>query len=410
MSNTVGLFCQKCEKMIPESQFQLVCPECGSPLFVRYDLEKLKVAISRMKSDFIPTSFLSKWVEILPIDQPELIDKVSLGEAQTPLVRSWNLAEKMNISDLYFKIEIGPTLSLKDRGTSLCALKALEMGYDTLCVASSGNNAASVAAYAAKAGIPSVVFIQKDTSPAKISKSLIFGARVVRIDGDMSAASKICGEMLKRHRWMQAGGPNPYRLTAKRTAVYEIYQQLGCQAPDVIIIPCGGSAGMVSAYNGFSEMFEMGLISFMPKMIGVQLEACDPVTRAFDEGRDEATPVEKKPSFSDALMNNNPYWGAHALTAVRKTEGFFISVSDREVADSIRVLGSSEGLFTEPAGAVAFAGLQKSLLEKRLPSFKKAVCMLTGHGLNAPQAVFQTQVLPELVPPDVGAVESYLNM
>ena len=306
MSNAIGLLCQKCQKTIPESDFQLACPDCGGPLDVRFDLDKVKAALGRMGTGLMSTSLLTQWQDILPIDRPELIEKVFLGDSPTALVKSWKLSEKLNISDLFFKMEMGPTLSLKDRGTALCTLKALEMEYDTLCVASSGNNAASVAAFAAKAGLPSIVFIQKDTSPAKVCKSLIYGARVVRIDGDMSVASKICGEMLKRHRWMQAGGPNPYRLAAKRTVAYEIYHQLGGQAPDVICIPCGGSAGMVAAYNGFSELHEMGLIPAMPKMIGVQLAACDPVTRAFDEGRDQATPVVKTPSFSDALMNNNP--------------------------------------------------------------------------------------------------------
>lgn len=410
MSNAIGLSCRKCQKLIPESDFQLVCPDCSEPLDVSYDMVKIKAALTRIPPDLSSTSFLKQWQNVLPIEKPELIERVSLGEPPTPLVRSWKLAAKMDITDLCFKLEMGPTLSLKDRGTSLCALKALEMGYDTLCVASSGNNAASVAAYAAKAGLPAIVFIQKDTSPAKVSKSLIYGARVVRIDGDMSVASSVCGAMLKKYRWMQAGGPSPYRLAAKRTVAYEIFRQLGGQAPDVIFIPCGGSAGMVAAFNGFSELFEMGLIPIMPKMVGVQLSACDPITRAFYEGRDRATPVEKKPSFSDALMNNNPYWSARALIAARTTDGFFISVSDQEVADAIRLLGSSEGLFLEPAGAVAFAGLKKALEEKRSLPLKKVVCMLTGHGLNAPQAVFKSQIQLDLVAPDVEAVESYLKL
>jgi len=411
MNNAVvGLNCQKCRKIISDSEFHFVCSDCGDPLDFLFDLEKIKSALSRIKSDSISDSLLSQWQEILPIEKPELIDEVSLGETQTPLLTSRKLNEKLNIPQLFFKIEMGPTLSLKDRGTSLCTLKALEMGYDTLCVASSGNNAASVAAYAAKAGIPAIVFIQKDTSPAKVCKSLMYGARVVRIDGDMSIASKICGEMLKRHRWMQAGGPNPYRLAAKRTVAYEIYYQLGLQAPDVICIPCGGAAGMVAAFNGFFELYNMGLIPALPKMIGVQLAACDPITRAFDQGRHQATPVEIKPSFSDALMNNNPYWAARALVAARKTGGFFISVSDQEVADAIRLLGSHEGLFTEPAGAASFAGLRKALSEKRLPLFQKAICMLTGHGLNAPKAAFEVEKLPELIAPEVKAVESYLNL
>ena len=410
MSCALGLFCRACTRIVPESQFRENCPFCGVPLEIRYDLKRLKTAFQNRTSAGLSESSLMLWKDILPIDRPEYIERVTIGETQTPLVKSSRIGAEAGIDELFFKMEMGPTQSLKDRGTSLCALKALELGFDTLCVASSGNNAASVAAYAAKAGLPAVVFIQKDTSPAKIFKVLAYGARVIRVDGDMSAASRICAEMLNRHRWMQSGGPNPYRLTAKRTVAYEIVHQLGGVAPDAVLIPCGGSAGMVAAHRGFSEMVEMGIIPAMPRMIGAQLRACEPITRAFDEARDLVTPVQKQPSFSDALMNNTPYWGNQALRAVRESGGIMISVSDEEVAEMILRLGATEGLFVEPAGAVSVAGLKKLSEEKRLPPAKRVVCMLTGHGLNAPRAAFESKPLPEIVAPDVEAVEAYLNL
>ena len=410
MSNSKGLYCRTCQTTISESHFRMTCVDCGNPLEIRYDLEKVKIALADRNPEGASESSLMLWRDILPIGRSELIERVSIGETQTPLVTSSHIGRDLNIEDLRFKLEMGPTLSLKDRGTSLCALKALELGYDTVCVASSGNNAASVAAYAAKAGLVAVVFIQKDTTPAKIYKVLVYGARVVRVDGDMSVASKLCGEMIERHRWFQCGGPNPYRLTAKRTVAYEIFRQLGDGVPDAVFIPCGGSAGMVAAYNGFSELLQMGLIPSMPRLIGVQLAACDPITQAYQEGRDQVEPVEKKPSFSDALMNNNPYWGNRAIHAVRDTDGLILSVCDEEVADEIHRLGSREGLFVEPAGAVSVAGLRKVVSEKRLPRIQSAVCMLTGHGLNAPQAVFGSHALPNAIAPEVPAVESYLDL
>ncbi len=410
MSCALGLFCSVCNRMIPESQFRETCASCGRPLEFKYDLSRLKTALENRTVAGLSESSLKLWEAILPIDRPEYIERVSIGETQTPLVRSSRIGPEAGVDALFFKMEMGPTQSLKDRGTSLCALKALELGFDTLCVASSGNNAASVSAYAAKAGLPAVVFIQKDTSPSKIYKMLAYGARVVRVDGDMSAASRICGEMLRRRRWMQSGGPNPYRLAAKRTAAYEIVYQLDGKAPDAVLIPCGGSAGMVAAHRGFSEMVQMGVIPALPRLIGVQLRACEPITRAFDEARDQVTPVEKEPSFSDALMNNTPYWGNQALRAVRESGGIMVSVSDGEVADTIRKLGSTEGLFVEPAGAVPVAGLIKLSAEKRLPPVKQVVCMLTGHGLNAPRAAFESEPLPEIVAPEVEAVEAYLGL
>ena len=153
MSNATGLYCRKCKTIIPESDFKMVCSDCGNPLDVCYDLNEMKKSLQQETTSAISESFLKQWEKILPIEKPELIERVSLGETQTPLVKSSKMGEELGVEDLRFKIEMGPTLSLKDRGTSLCALKALELGYDTLCVASSGNNAASVSAYAAKAGL-----------------------------------------------------------------------------------------------------------------------------------------------------------------------------------------------------------------------------------------------------------------
>lgn len=410
MSSTKGLFCELCGSETPESQFRPKCFSCGGPLEVRYDLKRIKKALSDKPVNNRSGSFLKQWIDILPINNPELIDRVSLGEAETPLVRSSNLGKEMGIEDLRFKLEfLGPTLSLKDRGISLCALKALELGYDTLCIPSSGNNAASVAAYAAKSGLRCVVFIQKDVSRAKALKIISYGAKVVRVNGDMSAASKLCEEMLKYHRWFRCGGANPYDYTAKRTAAYEIIYQLGGCVPDAVVFPVGGATGIASAYTGFLEMVEMEIIPSIPRLVGVQLEACDPVTHAFHEGLNEIHPVVKKSSLSDALMNNSPSSGMQALRAARETDGLFISVSDEEFVRAIRFLASREGLFAEPAGAVSVAGLNKILAQRRFQNLKTVVCMITGHGLNSPEVAIDPREIPDSIEPKVSVVESYLN-
>jgi threonine synthase len=279
-----------------------------------------------------------------------------------------------------------------------------------MCVASSGNNAGSVAAYAARAGLPAIVFVQRDAAPAKFAKMLAYGAHVVRVDGDLSTAGRLCGQMRKNRRWMESGGPNPYRITAKRLVAYEICQQMGGEVPDAVVFPCGGCAGIVAAHSGFSELMAMGLIAKLPKLIGVQLTACDPVTQAFEQGRSEVAPVVKQPTISDALTNNNPYWGARAIAAVRDTGGLFISVSDEEMDRMRMELGATEGLFLEPAGAAAAAGLKKALNENRIRGLRQVVCTVTGHGLNAPNASNRNQPVPKLLSPEPAAVEAYLGL
>ena len=404
----LGLVCRSCGKRVPEAECALSCPDCGAPMRVTFSEESLRRALRGGLPAPEGRSFLRQWRSVLPIADESLIDRVSLGETETPLLPSHRHGEKLGIPALYFKVEQGPTLSLKDRGTALCVLKALEFGCKTVCLSSSGNNAASVSAYGSRAGLNPVVFVQKQVSAAKIFKSLVYGGRVVRIDGDMAAASRICGEMVKRCNWFQCGGPNPYRIAAKRTFAYGIVQQLG-RAPDTVLIPCGGGAGMVAAHDAFRELLAAGVIKRMPRLVGVQLQACDPTARAFHEGRDVVTPVDKKPSRSDAIMNNNPYWGRCCLQAVRETGGTMISVSDADFIRAIRELGREEGLFAEPAGAVSAAALRHLV---KVPGFEDpglTVCNITGHGLNDPQVATDDDETPGVIPPTVEAVEAFLR-
>jgi threonine synthase len=410
MSYATGLGCTQCGIVIPEAEFRLRCPACGGLLEVRYDLDRMAKALARQGGALRPGPLLRQWLDILPIDDASLIDRVTLGESVTPMVRSGVLGRTLGIDNLWFKVECaGPTLSLKDRGTSLCVLKALELGYDTVCIPSSGNNAGSVAAYAARAGLRAIVIVQRHLSPIKVFKTVAHGAKVVRVDGDMATASRVCGALLERHRWFHCGGANPYRATAKRTVAYEMVQQLGGIVPDAVAFPVGGATGMAAAYTGFLEMRAMGLIPSLPRLIGVQLDACDPLTRAFDAGSEEIQAVPVKPSVSDAILNNHPTQGVQALRAARSTNGVFVSVSDEECVRAIRDLATREGLFVEPAGGVSVAGVANIVRDRRLEGLRTVVCLLTGHGLNLPGGIVDVNAMPEVIAPEVSAVEAYLS-
>lgn len=309
--------------------------------------------------------------------------------------------------ELYFKIELGPTLSLKDRGTSMCILRALELERETVCLASSGNNSASISAYGARAGLRTVVFVQGNASPAKLAKAMICGGKVILVDGDLAVANGLCSKMVNTKNWFQCGGSNPYRIVAKRTVAYGICQQLG-RAPDTVLIPTGGGAGMVAVHDGFSELFAAGIIDHMPRIVGVQLEACNPIAQAFHKGLDEVSPVEKLPSISDAIMNNNPFWGKPCVRAARATGGTLVSVSDAEFVQTIQDMAQYEGLFLEPAGAVTVAAVRKLKNMQGFENLDTTVCTLTGHGLNMPRAI-GTMTMPSPIPPTVEAVEALLQ-
>lgn len=402
-----GLQCRECGKIFPQSAI-LKCPECNSPLRVLFEPASLKKALEKGLPQPAGQSCLRHWRDILPIEDEALIDRVSLGETQTALLASRRIGPELGMEDLRFKIEEGPTLSLKDRGSALCVLKALEYGADTVCVASSGNNASSVSAYGTRAGLRPVVFVQKQVSPAKIYKMVIYGGNVCRIDGGMAEASKVCDEMVKNHGWFQCGGPNPYRVCGKRTFAYEITQQLG-REPDALLIPCGGGAGMVAAWDAFREMLECGLIKRLPRLIGVQLEACNPIAQAFEKGLDSVPPVQRKTSLSDAIMNANPYWGKYCLKAARESGGGFITISDEDFIKAIRKLGDSEGIFAEPAGAATTAALSRFVKIPQFSGCDLVVCDITGHGLNSPSVAADEKDMPGVLPPDAVAVETFLT-
>lgn len=403
----LGLQCRDCGALISEKDFALSCGKCGAPLRLKFSPDYLRQELAKGFPAPDSRSFLREWARFLPIDDPGVIDTISLGEVETRLLPSLRLGRSLDVPALHFKLEIGPTLSLKDRGTALCVLKAVEMGRNTLCLSSSGNNAASIAAYGARAGLRSVVFVQRDVSPAKMAKCQVYGGHVVVVDGDMAAASALCAEMVSSRGWFQCGGPNPYRVAGKRMFAYGIVRQLG-RAPDTVLIPCGGGAGMVAAWDGFSELYEAGVIKTMPRLVGVQLEACNPTATAFAQGKETVTPVVKKPSLSDAIMNNNPCWGTYCLQAVRQTGGTFISVSDAEFIKAIKDLAAMEGIYAEPAGAVSVAALAK-LRAAGFGDPGLTVCNITGHGLNFPQATAGDFAIPAPIPATVEAVEAFLG-
>ncbi len=404
----VELVCRDCNATYPEAEFSFTCKKCNAPLRVVLEKSYLNKKLKEGFPSPNEFSFLEDWFDFLPIKTKEQVRKISLGEREASLLPSLKLGKKIGADDLYFKLEMGPTLSLKDRGTALCVLKAKEMGKKTVFLSSSGNNAASIAAYGARAEIPAVVFVQNDVSPAKIAKSMVYGAKILMIDGDMAMASKLSSQLVEQYDWFQCGGPNPYRLSAKRLAAYGIVRTLG-RAPDTIILPTGGGAGTVSAYDGFSELYEAGIIDKMPRIVVAQLDACNPIAEAYNNNRSEVTPVVKKKSISDAIMNNNPYWGKYCLEAIKTTGGAAVSVSDEEFLNAIRSLAKDEGIFLEPAGSVSVACIERLKKIKGFEDLGLTVCTITGHGLNFPQALAGDYEYPKPIKPDPEAIIKVLN-
>ncbi len=411
MSYVASLRCLDCGATYPAGVFRCRCDACGGYLGATYDYDQMKHAVHR--TDFRSTassSPLQRWLPFLPIERPDLIDSVSLGERETPLLACGGLGSSIGLENFWIKNEsFFPTGSLKDRSMPLVTLKALEFGYSTVAIVSSGNAAASLAAYAARAGLRAVVFVRAEASLSKLAKMVLYAPVIVRVKSHLADIGRLFSDVVDEFGWFDCDGMvNPFRCEGKKTCAFEISLQLGWRAPDWVLIPTSTGNGMVAAYLGFKELQTVGFIDRMPRLVGVQLEACPPIARAFASGSERVSPVTPGVSVSDTLLNGNPEAGTMVLRAARDTGGLIVTVSDEEMLHAQRDLASRAGVFAEPAGAVTVAAAAHLRNAGVLERGECVVCLVTGYGLNQPEVVAATVALPEPVNPTVGDIRDFL--
>ncbi len=411
MSHVDSLRCFDCGATYPANEYRSRCKACQGYLGLTYHMDGVKQAAGR--TDFRANgegSPLLRWLPFLPIEHPALIEAVSLGERETPLLRCDRLGADIGLTHLWIKNESAfPTGSLKDRSMPLVVLKALEFGYGTVSIVSSGNAAASLAAYAARAGLRAVVFVRAEASPAKLAKMAPYNPVIVRVQSHLADIGRLFAEVVEESGWFDCDGMvNPFRCEGKKTCTFEIALQLGWQAPDWVLIPTSTGNGMVAAHIGFKDLVTAGLIDRMPRLVGVQLEACPPIAQAFASGSVRVNPIIPGASVSDTLLNGNPEAGPMVLRAARETGGMVVTVSDAEMLHAQRMLASSTGIFAEPAGAVTVAAAANLRKADVLKAGERVVCLATGHGLNQPDVIATTLGLPEAVPASVAAIREFL--
>jgi threonine synthase len=301
---------------------------------------------------------------------------VTLGEGGTPLVPAPVLSERVG-ADVWLKIEgANPTGSFKDRGMTVAVSAALAEGATAVVCASTGNTAASAAAYAARAGIRGLVIVPEGKiATGKLAQALMHGARVIALRGNFDEALRIVRELVERQPMALVNSVNEYRIEGQKTASFEICDQLG-EAPDVLCIPVGNAGNITAYWRGFREY------SVAPVLHGYQAEGAAPLVRG--------APVEAPETVASAIRIGNPARWEEAMDAVTSSRGEIRAVSDAEILDAYALLGAREGVFCEPASAASVAGLLKYGASGRV------VCVLTGHGLKDPQTALKraTHVVP----------------
>jgi len=323
---------------------------------------------------------------------------VTLREGATPLVRAERLMRHVPGATIYLKYEgVNPTGSFKDRGMTLAISKALEEGSRAVLCASTGNTAASAAAYAGRAGIPCFVVIPAGgIALGKLVQAIAHGARVVPIEGSFDEALRIVREGSVRFRLTLVNSVNPYRIEGQKTGAFEVCDALG-RAPDALAIPVGNAGNITAYWRGFVQYHARGRAASRPQMWGFQAAGAAPLVH----GR----PVEQPQTIASAIRIGRPASWDGAVAAVRESGGAFEAVTDEELIAARTLLAHEEGIFVEVASAASVAGLLKRAREGRVPDGTVVVCVLTGHGLKDPEAVLRTERRPEPVPATLEALE-----
>ncbi|MCY3645862.1 MAG: threonine synthase [Chloroflexi bacterium] len=318
---------------------------------------------------------LERWAEVLPIT-PQT-PRITLGEGDTPLVRSVAIERELGVDELWFKLESSnPTGSFKDRGMVVAVAKAMERGAQAVLCASTGNTSASAAAYAARCGLEASILVPHGRVAAgKLAQAVAFGARIVEIEGSFDHALTLARSVAGTHPIALVNSVNPDRIEGQKTASYEICETLG-DAPDALAIPVGNAGNITAYWKGFVECAERDYASLHPRMLGFQAAGAAPIVRG--------EPVDDPQTVATAIRIGNPASWKPAEQARDESEGLIEAVSDDEILEAYRLLAGSEGLFVEPASAASVAGLRKLNREGGLRG-GRVVAVLTGSGLKDPE-------------------------
>ncbi len=329
-----------------------------------------------------------RWFEFFPVEERSSI--VSLGEGCTPLIAPPRLAEALGVERLLLKNDAAlPTGSLKDRSNAVGISRGRELGFDTAAVISTGNAAASVAAYAAAAGMKSIVMVPAGTAPSKIFQAAAYGAIVIVVEGTFdNEVARLYREALKEFGWYDCLSSNPYRNEGKKSYAYEMLDQLDGAVPDWVIHPTAGGAGICAMWKGWGELQALGCAKKAPRLVAAQSAAAAPIVRALAQGLDEVEPVEAKPTVAESIQVGNPAaLGRRALGAIRASKGTAVALTEEEILDAQSLLGRLAGVFAEPAGASSVAAAKKLVESGSIQRNEIVVCNITGHGLKQPAAV-----------------------
>ncbi len=413
LDHVTHLACVVCGREYPAGEIY-VCTEHGNEgiLDVRYEYDQIEMTRSSLAAD--PDATMWRYRAVMPVRSAATIPPLTVGG--TPAYEAPRLAEQAGIGSLWVKDEgRQPTASLKDRASAMAVVKAQEFGAAVVTTASTGNAAAALSGLCASVGQPNVIFVPESAPEAKVAQLLAYGSTVVLVQGNYTYAFDLCMSAASARGWYNRNtGFNPYMTEGKKTAMLELLEQLQWDAPDAVFVSVGDGSIIGGLHKGAKDALTLGLIESMPRIFGVQAAGSDFLVQAFETGEDVLT---KEPivadTVADSISADLPRDRIKAMAAVMETGGAYLRVSDRAILEAIPALARGSGVFAEPAGAAAYAGVLASVDQNLVGSNDRVAIISTGSGLkdvtSAMKAVSHVGTEPLRVPPDLAALDAALD-
>ena len=401
MSYVIGLRCRECHKQYPQKGVH-VCEVCFGPLEVEYDYAAMKGKVTRERIESLDRN-LWRYRDLLPLEGEP---KAGLNSGWTPLKRARNLEKLLGVKELWIKDDSAnyPTWSYKERVVSVAITKAIELGYDTVGCASTGNLANSVAAHAAQAGLKAYVMIPHDLELGKMLGSLIFGPTMVRIQGNYDDVNRLCSEIADKYKWAIVNvNLRPFYTEGAKTFGFEVAEQLGWKLPRHTVCPTAGGTILPKIFKAYEEFIKLGLVEDnRPRIYSAQAAGCNPVVEAIKAGRELIKP-QKPRTIAKSIAIGNPADGFYVVQAVKASGGWGEDATDPEIVDAIKLLARTEGIWTEPAGGTTLACAMKLIKSGRIPKDESICVCITGNGYKTTEVVQDQLEPPASIPAKIDA-------
>jgi threonine synthase len=406
MAVAYELRCRECGKRYENAPLS-ICGECFSPLEVIVDLDAARHTFTRETIADGPSS-MWRYQALLPVPE-DYVPTTPAG--WTPLLRAPRLAERIGARNLWIKDDAVclPTLSFKDRVVAVALANASTFGFDTVGCSSTGNLANAVAAQAARLGLKAYILVPADLEAAKILNTQVYGATLVRIDGNYDHVNRLCSQIADRYNWGFVNvNLRPYYAEGSKTVGFEIAEQLGWRLPDNVVVPMAGGSLIVKIRKAFKELIELGLVEEKEvRFFGAQATGCSPISTAVKNGADAIEP-QRPATIARSLAIGNPADGVYAARAIRESGGWAEDVSDVEIVSAIQELAETEGVFTETAGGVTTAVTARLYAHGRIHPDELTVSCITGNGLKTTDVLQGAYEQHAAIRPRLGDFETYI--